>query len=93
VNYLLIRHKVADFESWKSGYDAHLVARQQAGLTEKHLLRNIEDRNEVLLLFEVANLDAAKRFADLRFACSDAKRGSDRPTQFLFTQLASRLMV
>jgi hypothetical protein len=71
VNYLLIRHKVADFESWKSGYDAHLVARQQAGLTEKHLLRNIEDRNEVLLLFEVANLDAAKRFAessDLRVA-------------------------
>jgi hypothetical protein len=71
VNYLLIRHKVADFESWKSGYDAHLVARQQAGLTEKHLLRNIEDRNEVLLLFEVANLDAAKRCAessDLRVA-------------------------
>jgi hypothetical protein len=71
VNYLLIRHKVADFDSWKSGYDAHIGARQQAGLTEKHFLRSIEDHNEIFLLYEVANLTAAKRFvesSDLRVA-------------------------
>ena len=71
MNYLLIRHKVADFDGWKSGYDAHAVARQQAGLTEKYFLRSIADRNEILLFYEVANLDAAKRFvesSDLRVA-------------------------
>jgi hypothetical protein len=31
VNYLIIHHKVADFDSWKSGYDAHAMARQQVG--------------------------------------------------------------
>jgi hypothetical protein len=71
VNYLIIHHKVADFDSWKSGYDAHAAARQQAGLTEKYLLRSIQDRNEVLILYEIANLEAAKEFvnsSDLRVA-------------------------
>jgi hypothetical protein len=31
---------------------AHLGARQKAGLKEKHLLRNTESPNEVILLFE-----------------------------------------
>jgi hypothetical protein len=49
--YLLVRHKVADFSKWKPTYDAHLGARQKAGLKEEHLLRNTETPNEVVLLF------------------------------------------
>ena len=48
--YLLVRHKVADFSKWKPVYDSHLPARQKAGLKEVHLLRNIDDPNEVVLL-------------------------------------------
>ncbi len=40
MNYLLIRHKVADFAKWKHGYDAHGSARANAGLKEERLLRN-----------------------------------------------------
>ena len=32
--YLLVRHKVADFSTWKAAYDAHLSAVRKQGLTE-----------------------------------------------------------
>lgn len=67
--FLLVRHKVRDFSEWKRGYDAHLPKRAEAGLTEKHLLRGADDSNEVVLLFQVRDLNRAKAFtasADLR---------------------------
>ena len=42
MNYLLVRHKVADFSKWKAAYDAHSPARQKAGIAEKYLLRNTD---------------------------------------------------
>ena len=73
--YLLVRHKVSDFSKWKAAYDAHLPAREEAGLKEGHLLRNMEDPNEVILLFEAEDLQKAKEFgasADLREAMQNA---------------------
>ena len=79
--HMLIRHKVADFAKWKPVYDAHLPARQGAGLKEEYLFRNAEDPNEVLLLFSMEDVDKAKAFAasdDLREAMKKA-RVSDKP--------------
>ena len=47
--HLLVRHKVSDFSKWKSSYDAHSPARKEAGLQEEHLLRNMDNPNEVIL--------------------------------------------
>jgi hypothetical protein len=69
MNYILIRHKVADFAKWKPVYDGHASARASAGLKEEHLLRNIDNPNEVILLFSAEDLNNAKAFAaspDLR---------------------------
>ena len=63
VNYVLIRHKVRDFSQWKRGYDAHLPKRNEAGFTEKHLLRGASDPNEVIILFEAKDLKRAEDFA------------------------------
>ncbi|MBC7988684.1 MAG: cyclase [Luteimonas sp.] len=62
-NYLLIRHKVTDFKTWKVGYDTHQAMRTEAGLTEKYLLRSADDPNEVVALFEAQDIDRAKGFA------------------------------
>ena len=73
--YLLVRHKVRDFSTWKTAYDAHLPAREAAGLRELHLLRNVEDTTEVVLLFETEDLGKARTFArseDLRQAMEKA---------------------
>jgi heme-degrading monooxygenase HmoA len=72
---MLVRHKVADFAKWKAVYDAHASARQSAGLEEVHLYRNVDDPNEVFLLFSAEDLDKAKAFAasdDLRQAMQRA---------------------
>jgi hypothetical protein len=61
--FMLFRHKVKDFKSWKAGYDAHQPKRVEAGLTEKYLLRNSDDPNEVVALFEAQDLNRAKEFA------------------------------
>jgi hypothetical protein len=69
MTHMLIRHTVADFNQWKPVYDAHQLARQEAGLKEEYLLRSIDNPNEVILLFTVQDLEKARAFAaspDLR---------------------------
>ena len=63
MTFILIRHKVRDFNTWKTGYDAHQPKRAEAGLTEKYLLRSADDANEVVMLFEAEDLNRAKAFA------------------------------
>ena len=73
--FFLVRHKVADFAKWKPVYDAHLPARQKAGLKELHLFRNADDRNEVIGLFEADDLQKVREFAasaDLREKMQDS---------------------
>jgi hypothetical protein len=75
MNYVMIRHKVKDFKKWKAAYDAHVPARNGAGLKERCLLRNTKSRNDVWILFEANNLARAKAFcasADLRAAMKKA---------------------
>lgn len=63
-SYMLVRHKVKDYTEWKRGYDEHLPQRSDAGLTEKYLLRNEQDPNEVVALFEASDMGKAKTFAE-----------------------------
>jgi hypothetical protein len=69
MNYLLVHHRVQNFDRWKPHYDAHLPARQQAGVNEVRLLRGADDPNDVTLLFEASDLAKAQAFVaseDLR---------------------------
>ena len=50
--YLLIEHKVEDFDKWKSVYDEHESLRRKAGLKELYLLRNASGLKDVVILFE-----------------------------------------
>ena len=64
LNYMLVRHKVKDFDAWKRIYDAHLPKRSDAGITEKYLFRGEKDMNEVIILFEARDLVLARKFAE-----------------------------
>lgn len=51
--YLLVEHKVEDFDKWKSVYDGHESVRRNAGLKELYLLRSsTKGPNDVVILFE-----------------------------------------
>jgi hypothetical protein len=84
--YVLVRHEVSDFSKWKPACDAHLPARLGAGLKEEHLLRNSDDPNEVVLLFEAENIQKAKEFAssaNLRETMQNAAVVDKRDIYFL----------
>ena len=68
--YLLIRHKVTDYERWKSAFDAHSITRQAAGSRGGQLFRNASDPNELVVLLEWDVLEKARQFAQ-----SDELRG------------------
>lgn len=60
--YLLIRHRVGDYATWKPGFDDHSDARRAAGSHSGRVLRNADDPSELFLLFEVVDLDRARAF-------------------------------
>jgi len=64
MHHVLIRHKVSDFQKWKVSYDNHAPAREEAGFKELHLLRNADDLNEVVMMFEVADTQKAREFVN-----------------------------
>ncbi len=62
MTYLICRNKVADFDQWKPVFDSHAQAQREAGLHVQHVWRNIDDSNEVFMLFEVHDLAKAQAF-------------------------------
>lgn len=60
--FLFCHHKVTDFDLWKRVFDSHATAQKKAGLTLQYLLRNLEDSNDVFILFEVEEIEKAKAF-------------------------------
>lgn len=62
--YIVIRHKVKDYDTWKVHFDAHSVKRAAAGSTGGHLLRGLDDPNEVVIFFKWDELDKARLFVE-----------------------------
>ncbi len=62
MTYMLVRHKVGDFSSWKRVFDSHSATQQEAGLRVEKVLRNVDHSNEVFLSFQVTDLEKARGF-------------------------------
>jgi len=45
-----VRHRVADFDTWKAGYDEHDAARKEFGCTGDMVLRDAADSDSILVL-------------------------------------------
>lgn len=67
--YVLVRHTVADYATWKPLFDQHGKVREQHGFKGGSLFRITNHPNELVILFEIADPDQARTFmqsADLR---------------------------
>jgi hypothetical protein len=62
MGYLLVRHKVKDFQEWKHVFDTHREAQRDSGLRLEKMMRNLYEPNEVFLFFEVIDLAKARNF-------------------------------
>ena len=59
---IIISHEVADFGAWKKAFDAGKGNREKVGLTERYVMRDANKPNSVIVVFEAASLDHAKKF-------------------------------
>ena len=61
---LFVRHRVADFPTWKQGYDAFEGTRQELGVAGAAVFRGAPDPAEVTIWHDFETLDAARAFLD-----------------------------
>ena len=61
---MLVRHKVASFDNWKRVFDSHAMAQQESGLRVEKVLPILDDPTEVVLWFEVTDLEKARAFVN-----------------------------
>ncbi len=67
--YLIVRHKVADYDKWKTVFDADSARRKASGSQGGRLFRNTNNPNETFIMFQWDTLERAAEFAqsdDLR---------------------------
>jgi hypothetical protein len=60
---MIVRHKVADYDKWKMGYDSHDSARLANGLHNYVICRGIQDPNTVMVALIMDDVTKAKAFA------------------------------
>ena len=61
--YVLVRHKVEDYTTWKPMFDEGEMGRRAVGSKGGYVFRNADDANEVFILMEVTDLEQARQAA------------------------------
>jgi len=61
--YVLVVHKVQDYDRWRPYFDSDADNQRAAGLTVRHVLRGADDPQEVVVLFEAEDLGRARELA------------------------------
>jgi hypothetical protein len=61
-NMLVVRHKVANFNKWKTSYDAHDSMRLASGVHNYVIGRGVKDSNMVLVAVKTDDANKAKAF-------------------------------
>jgi hypothetical protein len=74
MNYLLCKHKVANYAKWKRVFDSDAAAARKAGMHLLHIFRDAADPKIVMLLIKVDNVKKAEAFIDAPDAGDYAKR-------------------
>ncbi|MGE5172525.1 MAG: hypothetical protein ACM3MD_01725 [Betaproteobacteria bacterium] len=75
MTYSLFKGRVKDFTTWKESFDSVKMKRREAGITEKYVLRGVDDRNEVILLLEVKDIARAKAYYESPFLRDVMEKG------------------
>jgi heme-degrading monooxygenase HmoA len=87
--YLLVRHKVEDYERWKPIFDEQAAFRERSGSKGGRLWRNADDPNETVVLFEWDSLENAQRFSNSDDLRETMQRSgvADQPDVYFFEEV------
>ena len=82
---LFVRHKVDDYNTWKSVYDEFASYRKENGVTAASVHRDADDPNIIIVMHQFKDMNAAKEFTnseDLKSTMQ--KAGVSGPPEFWF---------
>jgi len=57
---LIIRHKVKDYNAWRTGYNDNERSRTAAGVMNGRVFRSADDPNDVVIIQDVADVPRAR---------------------------------
>ena len=60
--FVIVQHRVKDFDSWKSVFDEHGAIRNAHGARGYRLFRPVDDPHGVIIVNEFATLEGARAF-------------------------------
>jgi heme-degrading monooxygenase HmoA len=60
--FVLVRHKVEDYDKWRAVFYQHGSIRGASGSRGARIFRNARDPNELVILLEWDNLERARQF-------------------------------
>lgn len=64
MNYILVRHRVENFERWKKVFYDRLPAAEASGMKLKQILRSIDDPQIAFCYLEVTDMEKARSFTN-----------------------------
>ncbi len=60
--YLIVRHKVKDYEKWRTVYDSDAEDRKKYGQISDRVLQNLDNPNDITLLFKWQSREKVQEF-------------------------------
>jgi len=89
---LIVKHRVADFDTWKKVFDSMTAVRRQHGWLGHIVLRDAQDPNVVTIINRVKDLDGAKRYGGSQEIKNAMKEGGVQgPPEISFLEEADDL--
>ena len=83
---MFVRHRVADYATWRAAYDSLDQDRQEMGATGHDVYRALGDQNDVTAWHDFANEQAAESFASsLRLRDAMQRAGVEGKPDIWFT--------
>ena len=61
--YILVHHKIEEYNKWKSAFDDHSSTRAEHGSTGGKIFRNADNPNDIFTLLEISSIEKGKEFA------------------------------
>lgn len=62
--YVLIRHKVKDYDKWKHVFDENDAIRKTGGSKGCRIFRNIDNPSETIIIFKWDTIENARKFTE-----------------------------
>lgn len=59
--YIMVSHKIADWDKWKPVFESDDAARKSFGVEVKKLFRSADDENDLHILFEAPDENSANQ--------------------------------